>query len=203
MALRRLHVGKAVGFSLFVCLFLIGNCMLSRLRSAGHREFSWAEERGSSPTGAGVEGRTEVRPGAPGTPLMSLWWERAGLGDPAGAFLCKRETWAPPVPDGCKATAGSRGRPGGFPRSRAAARGGRRCLQPPGAGALDAAFPQVVLLENQMLSQAFQTLCVKQDHRRSRGCRICKSLPFHLSKERGLRMGCIKYQKTISAALQS
>lgn len=86
---------------------------------------------------------------------------------------------------------------GGFPAEPA------RGLQPPGAGALDAAFPQVVLPENQMPSQAFQTPRVKQDHRRARGCRICKSLPFHLSKEQGLRMGCIKYPKPISAALQS
>lgn len=195
----------------FACLFVF-NCQLyaksvalggSRRVQLGRetRLFPGRSRRGGKDGGAPIN-----PPRAPPPHLRPRGGRELGWGRSECLAPQTRDPVSP-LPNGPKAAAGSWGRPGrgggGSPRSRCASRGGRRGLQPPGAGALAAAFPQVVLPENQMPSQAFQTPRVKQDHRRSRGCRICKSLPFHLGKERGLRMGCIKNQKPISAALQS
>lgn len=75
----------------FCCLFVF-NCQL--YAKSGHGEFSWAEERGISPAGAGAQGRTEVRLEPPWktAPLR----RESGAGDPASAFLCTRKTWSRP-----------------------------------------------------------------------------------------------------------
>lgn len=61
----------------------------------------------------------------------------------------------------------------------------------PRSRALDAACPLVVLLENQMPSQAFQTPRVKQDQRRSRGAGSVKASLFISARSAGSAWGAL------------
>lgn len=178
----------------FCCLFVF-NCQLYGKWAAlgGSRGVQRGRGARLSP---GAEGRTRCAftPGKT-TPLRLRWGE---LGrDPTVPFPANvRRGLAPP--DGCQGAAGSRGRPGG-PRGAAAP---PAVYSPPEPGS-GCRLPAGSAPRKPDAFAGFPDTPCKTGSEAIPRCRICKSLSFHLGKERGLRMGCVKYQNPVSAALQS
>lgn len=164
--------------------------MVNGLRSEGHGEFSETEERGCPR--APREGHDVPSP--PGKQPLCASAGESWAGTRAAPFPANVSRGLA-APNGCEGAGGGRGVPAEplrLPRFTAPPEPGSGCRLPAASAPRKpdafAGFPD--------------TPCKTGSEAIPR-CRICKSLSFHLGKERGLRMGCVKYQNPISAALQS
>lgn len=167
--------------------------MVNGLRSEGHGEFSETEERGCPR--APREGHDVPSP--PGKQPLCASAGESWAGTRAVPFPANvRRGLA--APNGCEGAAGSGGRPGG-PRGAAAP---PAVYSPPEPGS-GCRLPAASAPRKPDAFAGFPDAPCKTGSEAIPRCRICKSLSFHLGKERGLRMGCVKYQNPISAALQS
>lgn len=167
--------------------------MVNGLRSEGHGEFSGAEERGCPR--APREGHDVPSP--PGKHPLCASGGESWAGTRAVPFPANVSRALAP-PNGCEGAAGSRGRPGG-PRGAAAL---PAVYSPPEPGS-GCRLPAGSAPRKPDAFAGFPDTPCKTGSEAIPRCRICKSLSFHLGKERGLRMGCVKYQNPVSAALQS